>query len=374
VTRYFYPEIGGTESYTLNLARCMVARGHSVTVHTSELGPSGVRHPANDIVDGIRVARYPLHLGANLVPKFDEPEIIHVNSFGYNPNIVEPLRRRTRWMVFTPIAMFMGRAYSFVPNLFVRRLLARYARIVALTGGEFEYLLRKIGVDQSRLTVIPAGVGEESFESSRDDGSSLASNVVREIPDFIFSLGRVVPSKHLWVGIRALSHLPQYVHYVIAGPILDQPHFRKLCALASRLNVGARVHFLGEVTEPDKRLLLSRAKVYLASGYEAFSIASVEAMAQGKAVVAARKLGLPDVVLDGTTGLTFDYDEPDAAALSLSRIMDDTREAQRLGLAGRARAWENFRWVAIAESMAKLYGDVLNEPASHPGRPWNEPT
>ena len=359
VVRYFHPEIGGTESYVFHLAERFVRMGHEVTVHTSNRGPSRVHLPGSDFVDGIRIRRYPLLVGANLIPRLDAPEIVHVTSFGYNPNVVEPIRRRTPWLVFTPIAMFMGQAYRFVPPLFIRWLARRYSRIVSLTESEARDFLNRFDVNKERLAVIPAGVPDEAFEEPVDGEVSLASSLVRQVPDYILSLGRVVITKRLWVGIQALPYLPEGVHYVIAGPILDRALYKNLVQLALRLGVSRRVHFLGTVGEREKRLLLSRAIAHLSSGYEAFSIASVEAMAQSTPVVAARMLGLTDLVSHRETGLIFDYDSPTSAATCIRELMENRAEAAELGARARAQAWAKYRWVNVSNSMLKLYDDVL---------------
>jgi starch synthase len=117
---------------------------------------------------------------------------------------------------------------------------------------------------------------------------------------------------------------------------------------------------------PDVVQLLSHATVFVCpSVYEPLGIVNLEAMACGTAVVASAVGGIPEVVVDGETGLLVPYDEADAAAFeaglaaAVGALMDEPTRAARMGTAGRARAVEKFDWAAIAAETVGLYERVL---------------
>ena len=82
---------------------------------------------------------------------------------------------------------------------------------------------------------------------------------------------------------------------------------------------------------------------------EGLSRTSVEAMASGIPVIASRIGGLPFTVNDGVTGLLFEPGDPADLARQIGRLLDDQASRRRLGLAGRQRFEEEFRWETVIE-------------------------
>jgi alpha-maltose-1-phosphate synthase len=78
-------------------------------------------------------------------------------------------------------------------------------------------------------------------------------------------------------------------------------------------------------------------------------------------VVASAVGGIPEVVIDGETGLLVAYDPDDPAsfesglATAIGSLLDDPERARGLGAAGRARAVAEFGWAAVARRTAEIY-------------------
>ncbi len=89
---------------------------------------------------------------------------------------------------------------------------------------------------------------------------------------------------------------------------------------------------------------------------EAFGLVAVEAMAAGRPVVAANIGGLPEVVLDGETGLLHPPGEAKALAKRLQALIADPQRRHDLGLAGRARFEREFTVSAMTTRMLAVYG------------------
>ena len=113
--------------------------------------------------------------------------------------------------------------------------------------------------------------------------------------------------------------------------------------------------------------LLSHATVFVCpSVYEPLGIVNLEAMACGTAVVASDVGGIPEVVVDGETGVLVHYDEADprgfeaALAAALTAALSRPRPRRRaMGRAGRERAVAQFGWDAIARRTLEVYASVL---------------
>ena len=116
----------------------------------------------------------------------------------------------------------------------------------------------------------------------------------------------------------------------------------------------------------DVRQILTHATLFVCpSIYEPLGIVNLEAMACDTAVVASAVGGIPEVVVDGETGLLVPYDELDpetferdlAEAVNVS--IRDPKRAEAMGTAGRERAVREFAWDAVAGRTLDIYDSLL---------------
>jgi glycosyltransferase involved in cell wall biosynthesis len=123
--------------------------------------------------------------------------------------------------------------------------------------------------------------------------------------------------------------------------------------------------------------LYSHATVFCCpSIYEPFGIINLEAMACGTPVVASAVGGIPEVVVDGETGLLVRLDQQTESpfepvdparfshdlATAINRLLADPALRARMGEAGRRRVEEHFTWRAIAHRTADLYAKLAAAP------------
>ncbi len=142
-------------------------------------------------------------------------------------------------------------------------------------------------------------------------------------------------------GHRVLfDALPGVLPHV--GPLVvllagDGPHREQLESEVRRRGLDSVVRFLGRRQDIPELISLSSV-VVLPSLAESFGFAALEAMSLGKPVVAARTGGIPEVVVEGRTGLLAPPGDADSLAVALSRILKDREWALALGEEGRRRA------------------------------------
>ena len=105
---------------------------------------------------------------------------------------------------------------------------------------------------------------------------------------------------------------------------------------------------------------------------EPFGIPVAEAMAAGLPVVATRVGGIPEIVLDGETGLLAEAADVDSLAAALERLADDAWLCRELGAAGRARAVRRFSWDRAAEAYRAILAEQPRA-AAGAGRLQHEP-
>ena len=82
---------------------------------------------------------------------------------------------------------------------------------------------------------------------------------------------------------------------------------------------------------------------------DGLSRTSVEAMASGIPVIASRIGGLPFTVNDGVTGLLCEPGEPEDLARQIARLLDNPPLRRRMGLEGRRRYEDEFRWETVID-------------------------
>jgi glycosyltransferase involved in cell wall biosynthesis len=94
---------------------------------------------------------------------------------------------------------------------------------------------------------------------------------------------------------------------------------------------------------------------------EPFGIPMVEAMACGLPVVAARGGAVPEIVINGKTGLLVERNNANALAQAIVRLLEDEELRKSMGRVGRQRASELFTWARSADKLKDLYYDLLDE-------------
>ena len=76
--------------------------------------------------------------------------------------------------------------------------------------------------------------------------------------------------------------------------------------------------------------------------------------------VASRRGGIPEVIVDGKTGLLVEAGDADALAAALIQLLTNDALRRSMGDAARQRVEENFTWEAIARSLLKVYQDAMS--------------
>jgi glycosyltransferase involved in cell wall biosynthesis len=169
--------------------------------------------------------------------------------------------------------------------------------------------------------------------------------------------GRLVPIKGISLLVDAfalvLKTFPD-VHLEIAG---SGPESHSLEAQVERLGLEHRVRFLGWVD--DMSTTLARWEIFAQPSLtEGFGLSILEAMMKGLPVVAASVGGIPELVVDGVTGLLVPPKEPQRFANALEQLLRDSNRARSMGERGSDRARREFSTSLMAKRVEELY-DVL---------------
>ena len=160
--------------------------------------------------------------------------------------------------------------------------------------------------------------------------------------------------------IRALRYIHDAgldVDLILAGA---GPEDQRLRDLAAELGLAGRVRFWGVASRAELASLLHGCAVFaLPSIWEAFGIASLEAMVCGKAVVASDCGGIPEVVRHGETGLLVPPGDAPALGAAMAELLRDQERAAAMGQRGRELALHEFTWSAVTDRYMEAYTIAL---------------
>ncbi|MDQ2689240.1 MAG: glycogen synthase [Chloroflexota bacterium] len=248
--------------------------------------------------------------------------------------------------------------------------------VIAVSEGTRADVLRLFSVAPERVHVIHNGIDPDFYRPDRATDALERRGIDPSVPYVLF-VGRITRQKGIVHLVRAIRHLDPGIGVVLCAGQPDTPEIARemedgvRAAQAERENVV----WIGEmVSREEVRQLYSSAAVFCCpSVYEPFGIINLEAAACETPVVASAVGGIPEVVVDGETGLLVPVElspddpmrplDPDRFELNLAgainALMADAPAREVMGRAGRRRAVAEFSWSAIARQTVALYETLV---------------
>jgi alpha-maltose-1-phosphate synthase len=242
------------------------------------------------------------------------------------------------------------------------------AVVAVSTGMRADILTAYPDIDPSRVQVIPNGIDTALYAPVPERDVLNRFGLRTDAPIVLF-VGRITRQKGVAHLVAAARDFAPGLQLALCAGSPDTPE------LAAEIAAGVAqlqrerdgVVWIQEMLpRPELMQLLSAAEIFICpSIYEPQGIVNLEAMACETAVVASRVGGIPDVVLDGETGLLVDYDAEEPAtfqaalAAAVNELAADPQRATAMGLAGRKRAVQAYGWDALAARTVELYRSLL---------------
>jgi len=331
--------IGGSERHLLTLLPALAERGLDVVF----VGLDDPEWNPSDFYDALRVPAIRLRSDALVLPRLlaalradvVHTHLVHADLLG---GIAAKLRGAR--LVSTKHNDDPFRVGAF---RHVERGLARVTdRIVAITESLRRFTVEQVGVPAAKVETIHYGLDgvPEPWGENPSDDVPLDARI-------LLSTSRLVPQKGIDDAVRALAELPADVVLVVLGEGPERPALERL---ARELGVSERVFLPGRV--PDVGSWLRRATVYVhPARWEGFGLGVLEAMHAGLPVVATNVSSLPELVVEGETGLLVKRDDAPALAQALAVALG----RPELGAAGRERALAEFSVDRMASRTVALY-------------------
>jgi glycosyltransferase involved in cell wall biosynthesis len=226
-------------------------------------------------------------------------------------------------------------------------------RIVAISDAVREFHVRA-GLDAAKLVTIHYGLDDVPTAPSEvtPDAAGIPADAL-----LVLAIGRLIEQKDHATLLEAFARVHR-THQGARLAILGWgPLEAQTKALVAKLGLDGAVFVPGRVEPRD---WLARADVFAhTSRWEGFGIVLLEGMLASLPIVATRVSAIPEIVMDGQTGLLAPPGDAVAVAGALERLLDDAELRRRLGASGLERAHEEFSVRRMTERTARVYEEAL---------------
>ena len=271
----------------------------------------------------------------------------------WSPANVGPVCLEKQVVTFHDIAVldhpeWFGKRFGAWYRWLVPLLARRVKRIVTVSEFTKSRLIDSLGIDSSKITVIPNGVDERFRQLGPVECCELNRRLPVPRSAYVLSVGSLEPRKNLTrlleAWSRCVDRIPPSVWLIISGVKGASQVFRS----TPTSSLPPRVHFTGFVPEAELPALYGGALTFAyPSVYEGFGLPALEAMAAGVPPIVGDNTSLPEIV--GDAGLCIDPYNVDAIADAIVRMVNDVDLRNELRWRSIARS-QLFDWSETARA------------------------
>jgi glycosyltransferase involved in cell wall biosynthesis len=348
---------GGIETYTREVGRRLVSRGHEVIVYSTG-GTRGVPQR----LDGMRIVWLP-RTRPHWTEKFSgavmaaaremlakRPDILHLHSTAAGA-MSALLRIRPAPCVVQMHGIEWARSRWGRPARMVLRGLEQCTltfghAFTAVSKSQCDYFASQYG---AHCEFIPTAA-----EVKEPVPADLITKLELQTRQYLLFAARLVPEKGAHLLIRAYRPLACQMPLVIAGDCPSRDYGQELKRLAGD---DPRIRFLGHVRGRLLEELFSNAGIFIQpSELEGMSIGLLEAMSYGLPCVASDIPENMEVI--GAAGLPFQNKNHEDLARVLNRAIHNPTAAAAIGSEARRRVKRKFSWDCVVDQLEQLYERV----------------
>jgi glycosyltransferase involved in cell wall biosynthesis len=361
VTARSFPYVGGVETHTHEVARRLAARGHGVTILSTDKHRTLPRDERSEEVRTIRVPAWPregdFHFapGVYAVIRGGAWDLVHVQ--GYH-TLVPPIAMLAAAQSKIPfvVTFHSGGHSSTVRNSirgFQQRalgpLLARADKLIGVSEFEVETFRDRLKLPASRFVVVPNGAEIGAVDLPAAGPSDV---------NLIISVGRLERYKGHQRAITAMPGVLRALPGARLQIVGTGPFEAELRAIAARLGISEHVEFVS-VASGDRQsmaeVFLRSSLVVLLSDYEAHPISVMEALALGRPVLVTHTSGLAELAERGLVRSV----PSKATPLELSAAILTNLEHPLIPQATSLPSWDE-----CVDRLSVVYDGVISRPSA----------
>lgn len=347
---YWWPAFRETD---INLSLCVLRGGHGTCDAFEKIGVE-VEDLARSKVDPRTVT--------DLVKiiKRDRIDVLHCHGYG-----ATTFGRIAGLLTGTPALVHEHMVDSNIPQYqkAVDKLLARYtARGIAISKAVSDFMTGPRGLKRDSMEVVYNSIPDEFFREITDEEKDTVIaryNIPKTVP-IVGIVGRLDPIKghddFLSAAVIISGEFPD-AHFVIVG---DGELRDALQQQAKSTGMDKQIQFVGHCD--DVLPIVSLFDVFVSTSLsEGLGMAHIEAMAQGKPVVATAVGGVPEIIEDKQSGLLVPPRRPDKLARAVIKVLKDKSLQTNLGDNALRRIKDNFTIQRSIDNLSRIYHEVLED-------------
>lgn len=348
LTPYYYPIIGGITTFVDNLQKSFLKRGHTVIVITH----SGEN---NDHIKVLRYNKYLFLIKSYQLIRKEKSNVLHSHShwFVLAPCILYKFFHPKTTVIHTfhtePINRVRG-----IKKKIIELLLFK-CDFVIFDSKDLQKKIERNFKIKSHKKVIYAGVSIKEINKA-ERNRFLDENHLKDkkpIISFIGPLAWKMKVEGVKILIEAFSIIEKsYPNAKLL--IVGEGEYRKdLENLCKKKSLSKKVIFTGFVKSAYTPLSVTDIYAHI-SLQEGLPISLIDAMGAGKPVVASNAGGIPELIINGTTGIIVDP-IPEKIAKEIVELYNDEKKMKRFGKEAKKSVVNNFTWSKTAEQYLQLY-------------------
>lgn len=216
------------------------------------------------------------------------------------------------------------------------------------------------------ISITPFGVDIDYYDSvttplvKKDNSTNLTIGTVKSLSE-PYGIDILIQAFSLLLEKLKKNHpeLIPKIQYRIVGSGVQENELKNL---AQSLGLSHTIKFVGRVENNEVPYELDKLDIYVAlSRSESFGVAVIEASAAGRPVIVSNVGGLPEVVINGETGLIVPKEDPVKAAEAIYRLVLNRELRISLGEAGKKHVFSKYGWDKSVEIMINLYKDTISD-------------
>ncbi len=227
-------------------------------------------------------------------------------------------------------------------------------KIITVSDAAQDYYRQLIHLSKDRFTTIYNGIDIQKFTPAEDKNTLRGQLNLPQDRPLILMVGVMRVGKGQDVLIEAAQSIPNAIFLLVGDG-------EERAALEAQARpIADRVIFLGQRMDiPD---LLGAADIFvLPSDSEALPTVLIEAGAAALPVIATRVGGIPEIVVDGETGIIIPPRQPQHLVQAIQQLLDQPQRAVEMGKAARARILQLFTLSQQAEKTMQVYEEVAKQ-------------
>jgi len=186
---------------------------------------------------------------------------------------------------------------------------------------------------------------------------------------YILFVGRFVEVKGLPVLIRAFAEIVKKYPSAELHLVGDGPQKPELTKIVKELKLDSNVKFQGFLVGEPLLEAYNKATIFVLPSIktktgetEGLGVVLIEALSHGVPVIGSKVGGIPDIIIDGKTGLLFEPDNHLELAEKITLLIENPELRKKLVEGGQKHILENFSWEKIVEKMEKVYITLITHP------------